>query len=87
MHRGLKWFLIVTGGLVLSIVVAAAGFLGQVGPVGSGFVAKYLCSSTFVSQRDPKTVFQQDVAPVNPLAAHFSFVIDKQNKRVTAKLL
>ncbi|MGD9008434.1 MAG: serine hydrolase, partial [Desulfobacteraceae bacterium] len=87
MRRGLKWFLIATGGIVLSIVVAAAWYLGRVGPVGSGFVAKYLCSSTFVSQRDPKTVFQQDVAPVNPLAACFSFAIDKQNKRVTATVL
>jgi CubicO group peptidase (beta-lactamase class C family) len=87
MRRGLKWFLIVTGGLVLAIVAVAAWYLGQVGPVGSGFVAKYLCSSTFVSKRNPKTVFQQDVAPVNPLAAYFTFAIDKQKKRVTAKLL
>ena len=87
MRRGLKWFLIVTGGLVLSIVVVAAWYLRQVGPVGSGFVAKYLCSSTFVSQRDPKTVFQQDVAPVNPLASYFDFAIDSEKKQVAVNLL
>jgi CubicO group peptidase (beta-lactamase class C family) len=87
MRRGLKWFLIVSGGLFLMIGVAAAWYLGQVGPVGSGFVAKYLCSSTFVSQRDPKTVFQQDVAPVNPLAPYFGFAIDREKKRVTVDLL
>ena len=87
MRRGLKWFLIATGGLIMTIGVAAAWYLGQVGPVGSGFVAKYLCSGTFVSLRDPETVFQQDVAPINPLAARFSFAIDRQNKRVTANLL
>lgn len=87
MRRGLKWLLIATGSLILTIGGAATWYLGQVGPVGSGFVAKYLCSSTFVSRRDPKTVFRQDIAAVHPLAAYFSFAIDKHSRRVTADLL
>ncbi len=87
MRRGLKWFLIMTSGLLLSVCVAAAWYMRQAGPVGSGFIAKYLCSSTFVSQRDPKAVFRQDIAPAHPLASCFSFVIDTLHKRVTASLL
>ncbi|EFK10022.1 conserved hypothetical protein [delta proteobacterium NaphS2] len=43
----------------------------KAGPIGSGFVSKYLCSSTFISHRDPEVVFREDVVPVNPLAPFF----------------
>ncbi len=84
MKRLLKWSLIVICGIGVCAAALVALYLTQVGPIGSGFVAKYLCSSTFVSGRDPATVFQQDVAPVNPLAAWLNYSIDQRNKRVTA---
>ena len=72
-------------GIALLVVAAAAGwFLQKAGPIGSGFVSKYLCSSTFISQRDPDGVFREDVVPVNPLAPFFDYRIDYKNKTVTA---
>ena len=68
-------------GIVLLVVVAAAGwFMQKVGPIGSGFVSKYLCSSTFISQRDPDVVFREDVVPANSIAQFFDYRIDYKNK-------
>ena len=53
-------------------------------PIGTGYVAKYICSSTFISQRDPDTVFREDVVPVNPLARLVSYDIDRTGKTVKA---
>jgi CubicO group peptidase (beta-lactamase class C family) len=70
--------------------ILGAGFivfgwlLSRAMPIGTGYVAKYLCSSTFVSDRNPKTVFKEDVAPVNPLAKIVNYTIDSQQKTVTA---
>jgi CubicO group peptidase (beta-lactamase class C family) len=84
MKNWVKWSLAGTGvGLVL-VVTAAGWFMQKVGPIGSGFVSKYLCSSTFISQRDPDVVFREDVVPVNPLAPFFDYSIDYKKKTVTA---
>ena len=53
-------------------------------PVGTGFVAKYLCSSTFISKRDPKQVFQEDIKPVNPLTKVIQWHINDSERSVTA---
>jgi len=72
-------------GVILAAGVTAAGwYLTQAIPIGTGYVAKYLCSGVFISGRDPDSVFREDVAPVNPLAAVVSVNIDRPNKRVTA---
>lgn len=84
MKRGIKYTIIA---IVVIFVVAIPGlvwFLNQAMPIGTGFVAKYICSSTFISRRDPGMVFEQDVSPVNPLAAVIQYRIDKENRRVTA---
>jgi CubicO group peptidase (beta-lactamase class C family) len=75
----------------LAVIIIAAGgvvgwFAGQTGPIGSGFVAKYICSSTFISGRDPAPVFAEDVKPANPLAAFAGFTIDHAEKSVTGNL-
>ncbi|MCP3878395.1 MAG: serine hydrolase, partial [Sulfitobacter sp.] len=70
--------------MFLVVVTAAGWFMQKVGPIGSGFVSKYLCSSTFISQRDPDVVFREDVVPVNPLAPFFDYRIDYKEKTVTA---
>ena len=56
-------------------------------PVGTGFVAKYLCSSTFISKRDPELVFEEDIKPVNPLAKVVKWKINDSERSVTAKAL
>ncbi|MBU0545528.1 MAG: 6-aminohexanoate hydrolase, partial [Proteobacteria bacterium] len=75
----------IISGIILAAGVAAAGwYLTQAIPIGTGYVAKYLCSGAFISGRDPDTVLREDVAPVNPLTAVISAQIDRPNKRVTA---
>jgi CubicO group peptidase (beta-lactamase class C family) len=53
-------------------------------PIGTGFVAKYLCTSTFLSRRDPHTAFVEDIEPVNPLARVVRWEIDRAGRTVTA---
>ena len=56
-------------------------------PVGTGYVAKYLCSSTFISERDPAVVFEEDIKPVNPLARVVRWSVDAEGRTVTARAL
>ncbi len=76
----------ILGILVIGIIIAAGWYLNRAMPVGVGYVAKYLCSSTFVSQRDPDTVFQEDVKPVNPLAHVIQWEVDRDERSVTASM-
>ena len=46
---------ILFGGLILT---ALGIFFAKAMPIGTGYVAKFICSSTFISQRDPDTVFR-----------------------------
>ena len=71
--------------LVSAAVVAAGWYLARAVPIGTGYVAKYICSSTFISGRDAETVFREDVYPVNPLARIISYRIDPEEKTVTAR--
>ncbi len=84
-HR-LKWTLLTTGALLFLSLAATVWYLSKAAPIGSGYVAKYLCSSTYISQRDPVTVFKQDIIPVNPIAGWFDYTIDREKKKVTADL-
>ena len=76
----------ILGILIIGIIIAAGWYLNRAMPVGVGYVAKYLCSSTFVSQRDPDTVFQEDVKPVNPLAHVIQWEVDRDEWSVTASM-
>ncbi len=80
----IRRILTVTGIVLAAGVTAAGWYLTQAIPIGTGYVAKYLCSAIFISGRNPDSVFREDVAPVNPLAAVVSLNIDRPNKRVTA---
>lgn len=79
-----KRFLVFLGLMVASATVAAGWYLAKVVPIGTGYVAKYICSSVFISGREDKTVFEEDVAPVNPLARIVTYTIDREAKRVRA---
>ena len=84
MKKGLKRFLAVLVGLSIVLAVAGAWLLAKAMPIGTGYVAKYLCTSTFLSKRDPGVVFTEDIAPVNPLAKVVRWKIDRANQTVTA---
>jgi CubicO group peptidase (beta-lactamase class C family) len=75
----------VFAGVIVAASLAAGGwYLAKALPVGTGYVAKYLCSSTFISGRDDKTVFREDVSPINPIARVVSYRVDRQGKSVSA---
>ncbi|WP_372681149.1 hypothetical protein [Desulfosarcina sp.] len=84
MKRGGRRILAVTGVLSIGLAVAVVWFLAQAMPIGTGYVAKYLCTSTFPSKRDPQVVFAEDIKPVNPLAKLVSWDIDTVGQSVTA---
>lgn len=67
--------------LLFSVVVY---FLDGLMPIGSGYTAKYLCSQVFLANREPNSVFQNDVKPTNPLFLMFDYKVDYKNKTVTS---
>ncbi|MFO8090516.1 MAG: hypothetical protein R6U13_11805, partial [Desulfatiglandaceae bacterium] len=85
MRRWKKSILAFFAVLVSAALIGAGWYLSRAVPIGTGYVAKYLCSSTFISGRDDKTVFREDVSPVNPLAKIISYRIDREEKTVTAR--
>jgi CubicO group peptidase (beta-lactamase class C family) len=82
-----RWLKISLIGIIVLLIVAvgiAAGLLNKTLPIGAGFTAKYLCSSTFISQRDPEIVFREDVAPINPLFKNVGWQVNHEQKTVSA---
>ena len=73
---------------VCLVVIAAAGaagwYLSNTLPIGTGHVAKTVCSNVFISQRDPATVFREDIAPVHFLFAITKFDVNRAEKSVTS---
>ncbi|MDO9514890.1 MAG: serine hydrolase [Syntrophales bacterium] len=84
MKRRLRVGLNLFGILLVGIIIVAGWYLNRAMPVGVGYVAKYLCSNTFISQRDPQVVFEEDVKPVNPLAHVVRWKVDREDRSVTA---
>lgn len=87
MKRWLKTSLIGIGVVLIVAIGAFVWFLSNALPLGAGFVAKYLCSSTFISQRIPEIVFQEDVAPINPISLAVDYQVKREQKSVTANSL
>jgi hypothetical protein len=83
----MRRILAVTGVLSIVLAVAAVWFLSKAMPIGTGYVAKYLCTSIFLSKRDPQVVFVEDIKPVNPLAKLVTWDIDTVRQSVTATAL
>jgi CubicO group peptidase (beta-lactamase class C family) len=84
MKRGVKIILIAVAVVFIAAIVAFGWLFSKVIPIGTGYVAKYLCSSTFISGRDPEIVFEEDVEPVNILAKMVDYRIDREQKSVTS---
>lgn len=84
MKKGMHRILTVVAGIALLLAAAAGWFMVKAMPIGTGYVAKYLCTSTFLSGRDPQTVFAEDIKPVNPLAGVVRWKVDRAGRTVTA---
>jgi len=84
MRRWVVTILLGLSAIVVLLVVIGAWYFSQAIPIGTGFVSKYLCSSTFISHRDPEPAYLEDIIPVNPLAKIVDYDIDRQTKTVTA---
>ena len=84
MRRWIKMMLIVFALLLIIVLGVAYWYLSKALPIGTGYVAKYLCSNVFISQRDPDVVFAEDIKPVNPLAHIIKWRVDQKEKSVTA---
>jgi hypothetical protein len=52
--------------LLLLAVFVAVGFVWLAGPMVTGFFAKNLCSGTFVAQRSPQAVVDEDLRTYSP---------------------
>ena len=86
MRRWVKISIGIAGIVIVAVGAGAGWFIGRVGPIGSAFVARYLCSSTFISGRDPATVYEEDLKPANPLVRFVSYAIDREEKSVTGSM-
>ncbi|MBN1464893.1 beta-lactamase family protein, partial [candidate division KSB1 bacterium] len=73
--------------ILLVLILALIGwYLYKAVPVGTGYVAKYLCTAAFVAERDPDVVFKE-IKPINPLAHIIRWEVDRENGLVTASAL
>ncbi|MBN1482490.1 class C beta-lactamase-related serine hydrolase [candidate division KSB1 bacterium] len=84
MRRWIKIMLAVLLVLFVFVIGLVIWYLSKAIPIGTGYTAKYLCSSTFLSLRNPNIVFAEDVKPVNPLARFITWELDMQEKTVVA---
>ena len=78
--------------LLAAVVLVGASWLIVSPPallsVGSGYAAKIVCSSAFISGRDPDEVLAEDVqAPGHPLLKLMRQDVDLAGKTVTTRLL
>jgi hypothetical protein len=83
--RGI-WF-----GIVAAVVVALgaiiASSINATATLGSGVLAQLLCSSTFVSHRDPQAVVVEDMTgPGYELVPLFRWRVERERKRATASM-
>jgi len=86
MQRWMKISLGIVGTIMIAVVIGTGWLVQRIGPIGSGFVAKYICSSTFISGLDPAIVFDEYLKPVNPLAGFANYTINSNEKSVVASM-
>ena len=82
----------VLAGLVVIAIIAGGIWLYLRPPellrVGDGYAAKIVCSNVFMAGRDPQAVLYGDVqAPGNPLLRLVRVSVDRDEGRVTARIL
>jgi CubicO group peptidase (beta-lactamase class C family) len=80
------WFWLLAAS-VIAVGVVGAPSLYRTAVLGSGFMAQLLCSSTFVSHRDPQAILSEDMAgPGYELLQFFQPHVEREAKRVTASM-
>jgi CubicO group peptidase (beta-lactamase class C family) len=84
MKSWIKRTLFVLVVVLVAGAVAVGWYLSQTLPIGTGHVAKTICSNVFIAKRNPETVFQEDIAPVHPLFAITKFDLDETQKSVVS---
>jgi hypothetical protein len=73
--------------LIIAVGILGAPSLYRTAVLGSGVLAQLLCSSTFVSRRDPQAVVAEELSgPGYELLSFFQWSVDPEGKRVTASL-
>jgi CubicO group peptidase (beta-lactamase class C family) len=83
--RRLLW--IVAGFLALALAYGGWTF-SRLAPVGTGYVAKALCSGVFVSGRPARSILEEDVrADSHALLGLVSASVDRERGRTSASLL
>jgi len=73
--------------IIVALVLCVWRFLAAIAPVGTGFVAKTLCSAVFVSKRDPASVQAEEFTGLSPLISLVKFQLDRKRQVVEASLL
>lgn len=81
----MKKILLFLGIIMVGIIGFCIFFLNAAMPTGTGYSAKYICSQVFLANRDPATVFENDVKPTHPLFGAIKTEVNRENKTVTAK--
>jgi len=84
MKRSARWILLCLGVIAALSLGYGIHYLGQNGPVGTGFTAKMLCSCVFVSGREPESVWSHELTL--PRSYRIKAKIDYEDKSVTASL-
>lgn len=89
--KSVRW---IKGSAAAAAVLAALIMIGlalfgktvsEIAGVGAGYSAKVMCSSVFVSGRDPADVEEVDLSPTRGYP--ISVKVDRENKRTTATVL
>ncbi|MCP3893084.1 MAG: hypothetical protein GY706_00415, partial [Bacteroides sp.] len=70
--------------ILVAAVIAAVWYLSNTLPIGTGHVAKTICSNVFIANRNPESVFREDIAPVHFLFAMMKFDVNTTDKSVTS---
>jgi CubicO group peptidase (beta-lactamase class C family) len=72
------------GVILVAAVIVVGWYLSNTLPIGTGHVAKTLCSNVFIAKRNPATVFREDIAPAHFLFAIMKFDVNREEKSVTS---
>ena len=86
MRRWVKVSFWIAGIIIIAAGIGVGWYVQRTGIIGSGYVAKYICTSTFISERDPETAFVEEVRPVSSITAFASYSIDRQERSVTGNI-
>jgi len=87
MHMQKKRSIFLKVVLILFILIfgAAAYYIYFALPIGTGYTAKYLCSSIFVTGNGEVETFEEDIRPGNILFRLVSSSVDYDKKTVTSR--